>query len=682
MLAPELYLLTEYLRVNTMNIRSIGFRLVVGGCLAVAVPLAVVGFLAVSKSSSALTAISRDNAAAQAQKLATVIESTLDAQSKTAAAHAVDTNVRMIGQKVKEQGIEGATADIANLRQQMKAKFKQLDSNYLGIFVTDAQGAMYTGELANGDEYKGVNLADTDYFQKVKSTGKAIVSDIVFSKVTGDVIYVLCAPILSYSGDFLGVFGLSLKAQPLLSHVSTVKVGNTGYAFMCNQNGIIIAHPKKELEMKLDLKTLAGMEEISKQMVAGSKGALNYVFKEVAKIAGYAPVPLKGWSIAVTQDEAEFLTAAHSIRNSILTTTLIAVASVCALIMLFSRSITIPLNRAVEGLKDIAQGEGDLTMRLRVTSKDEIGELAQWFNTFIEKLQGIVGQISDNTRSIDTSSNELSQIATDLSTSSEDTSYRANNVATAAEEMTANLNNVAAAMEQSTTNTSMVASAAEEMTATIGEIANNAERAHSISLAAVEQAGSTSDKMAELGRAAQSISKVTEAITEISEQTNLLALNATIEAARAGEAGKGFAVVANEIKELAKQTAAATQDIKKQIEEMQNTTSTTVKEINQISEVIHNINEIVAVISSAVGEQSTATQEIANNIAQASQGMGEVNENVNQSSVVAASITKDIANVNTASGEISQSSNQVKTSATDLQTLALRLRTIVDSFKI
>ena len=273
---------------------------------------------------------------------------------------------------------------------------------------------------------------------------------------------------------------------------------------MCNQNGIIIAHPKKELEMKLDLKTLAGMEEISKQMVAGSKGALNYVFKDVAKIAGYAPVPLKGWSIAVTQDEAEFLTAAHSIRNSILTITLIAVASVCAVVMLFSRSITVPLNRAVEGLKDIAQGEGDLTMRLRVTSKDEIGELAQWFNTFIEKLQGIVGQISDNTRSIDTSSNELSQIATDLSISSEDTSHRANNVATAAEEMTANLNNVAAAMEQSTTNTSMVASAAEEMTATIGEIANNAERAHSISLAAVEQAGSTSDKMAELGRSAQS----------------------------------------------------------------------------------------------------------------------------------------------------------------------------------
>ena len=665
-----------------MNIRSIGFRLIAGGCLAVVIPLMVVGFLAVSKSATALTAISRDNAASQAEKLALVISSTLDAQSKTASAHAVDTNVRLIGQKVKELGLSGAAADIATLRQQMKAKFKQLDESYLGIFVTDDKGYMYTGELAGGEEYKGVNLADMAYFQKAKSSGKAVIGDIVFSKVTGDVIYVLCAPIFSYAGEFLGVFGLSLKAQPLISHVSSVKVGSTGYAFMCDQNGLIIAHPKKELEQKLDLKTLAGMEAITREMVAGGKGAQDYVFTGVPKIAGYAPVAIKGWSIAVTQDAAEFLASTRSIRTSILLITLVTVALVCGGVLLFSRSITVPLKRAVAGLEDIAEGEGDLTMRLRVNSRDEIGELARWFNLFIEKLQDIVGRIAENTRSIDASSNDLAKVAADLSTNSEDTSRRADSVAAAAEEMTVNLNNVAAAMEQSTTNTSMVASAAEEMTATISEIADNAQKAHAISLAAVEQANSTSAKMAELGRAAQAIGRVTEAITEISEQTNLLALNATIEAARAGEAGKGLAVVANEIKELAKQTAAATLDIKNQIGEMQSTTGTTVEEIKHISQVIHNINEIVTVISTAVDEQSSATQEIANNIAQASQGMSEVNENVSQSSAVAASITKDITTVNTASSEISASSQLVKTSAADLQKLAATLKEIVDGFKI
>ncbi|MDD2466373.1 MAG: methyl-accepting chemotaxis protein [Desulfobulbus sp.] len=665
-----------------MNVRSIGFRLIVGGCLVVVLPLVIVGFLAVSKCSTALTTNARNNAAAQAEKLAGLIEATLEAQLKTAAAHAVDTNVRQISQRVKDLGIKGSGADIRYLRQQMKDKFKQLDDSYLGIFVTDASGAMYTGELANGEEYKGVNLGDMDYFQQAKRSGKPVAGDVVISKVTGDPIYVICAPIFSYDNEFLGIFGLSLKAQPLLVHVSSVKMGRSGYAFMCDRTGIIIAHPKKEYEMKLDLKTLKGMEEITHAMMAQKEGALEYVFKGKAKTAGYAPVVLKGWSIAITQDESEFLQAALSIRNSILTVTILAVVLVCGLVYFFARSITVPLNKAVIGLQDIAQGEGDLTMRLQVNSRDEIGELARWFNVFMEKLQGIIGQIAENTSLIDSSSQELTSVAVSLSENSADTSKRADSVSAATGEMTNNLNNVAAAVEQSTANTTMVASAAEQMTSTIGEIASNSQEAHAISLEAVQQAKSTSEKMGELGKAAQAIGKVTEAITEISEQTNLLALNATIEAARAGEAGKGFAVVANEIKELAKQTATATRDIKNQIGEMQETTSTTVAEIRQITEVINKVNEIVAIISSSVGEQSAATQEIATNIAQASRGMEEVNANVSQSSTVAGTISQDIATVNSASAEISRSSNLVKTSASDLQQLALKLKIIVNNFKI
>jgi methyl-accepting chemotaxis protein len=348
---------------------------------------------------------------------------------------------------------------------------------------------------------------------------------------------------------------------------------------------------------------------------------------------------------------------------------------------LTGRAITKPINNAIAGLKDVAEGEGDLTKRLAIVSKDEIGELAKWFNIFIEKLQKIIGQVSANTQSINDSSNELATISSGLSKNSAETSQRSDNVAVAAEEMTANLNNVAAAMEESATNTSMVASSAEEMTATINEIASNSEKAHAISREAVIKAEKTSVKMDTLGQAAQAIGKITETITEISEQTNLLALNATIEAARAGEAGKGFAVVANEIKELAKQTADATLNIKGQIDEVQSTTATTVTDINEITKVINSVNEIISTISTAVTEQLSATEEIASNISQASLGIGEVNENVNQSTTVAGSISEDIAGVNHASNDIAKSSNNVKLSADDLQKLALELSQLVGSFK-
>jgi methyl-accepting chemotaxis protein len=347
-----------------------------------------------------------------------------------------------------------------------------------------------------------------------------------------------------------------------------------------------------------------------------------------------------------------------------------------------ARSVAVPVQRTIAMLKDIAQGEGDLTKRLEIIKHDEIGELAGWFNTFLEKLQGMIKQIADNSAQVDRSSNELADIANMMTTGASETSTRAGNVSASAEEMSANLNNVAAAMEQSSTSASMVATAAEEMTATIGEIAQNAEKARAVSDQAMSKAKDTSGQMDGLGQAAQGIGKVLETITEISEQVNLLALNATIEAARAGEAGKGFAVVANEIKELAKQTSQATMEIKEKIANIQGSTDCTIKGINEITEVITNVNDIVGTIATAIEEQSAATQEIANNIAQASQGIQEVNENVNQSSTVAAEITSDIAVVNQSSSEIASSSDQLKISADNLKAMATDLSAIVGSFRV
>ena len=360
----------------------------------------------------------------------------------------------------------------------------------------------------------------------------------------------------------------------------------------------------------------------------------------------------------------------------------IGLATGIFLALFIGRSITKPVNATVTGLKDIAQGEGDLTMRLAVTGNDEVGELARWFNVFIEKLQGIMKEIAGSVEALSSSSTELSGISEQMAQSIQNASERSKTVSVAAEKMSGNMNNIAYSMEESATNTNMVATASEEMSATIGEIAHSAEKARSIADEASQKASTASGNMEQLGIAAKAIGKVIETITDISEQVNLLALNATIEAARAGDAGKGFAVVANEIKELANQTAEATQDIKEKIGAIQGTTSITVSQIVEITNVIKDVNDVVSSIATAVEEQSTATREIVGNVSHASQGIQEVNENVNQSSQVSTEISTDITDISVSMDELSTGSNQVSLSAQDLSQLAENLKQTVDQFRI
>ncbi len=357
-------------------------------------------------------------------------------------------------------------------------------------------------------------------------------------------------------------------------------------------------------------------------------------------------------------------------------------SSIIMVLIIISKFVTAPLNNVVDMIKDIAEGEGDLTKRLDVASNDEVGDLAHWFNQFIKKLHEMITSVAENADTLNNSSDELFQLAGIMSNGSSTMFERSDAVDGAAGEMRSNMDSVATAMEEASSNTGIVAAATEEMTATIGEIASHSKKAGSITEEAVSQARIALDRVDELGRAADDIGKVTETITEISEQTNLLALNATIEAARAGEAGKGFAVVANEIKELARQTAEATQDIKVKITSIQESTAGTVADIGQISTVINDVNEMVTTIGGAVNEQSITTQEISNNVIQVSQGLLEINENVAQSSTFSGQIAGDIGEVNSLAGEMSGNCIQMKNNTEQLQGLANVLKDMVGSFKV
>ena len=269
-----------------------------------------------------------------------------------------------------------------------------------------------------------------------------------------------------------------------------------------------------------------------------------------------------------------------------------------------------------------AIAQGDLTGAYVVSEADDdtnevrgtFAKIAEAVNSMSQNLRQVFGGLNSNAVQLASTSTQLSATATQLASGAEETTSQSATIAAAAEEMSTNMTNMAASTEQMSANVKAVSAAVEEMTASISEVAKNAEQARR-SPARRPTGRSSNVTIGQLGTAADEIGKVIEVIQDIAEQTNLLALNATIEAARAGDAGKGFAVVATEVKELAKQTADATEDIRNRIEGIQGSTGEAVKSIGEISEVIQQVNEVSRTIASAVEEQSITTKEIAKNVA-------------------------------------------------------------------
>ena len=353
---------------------------------------------------------------------------------------------------------------------------------------------------------------------------------------------------------------------------------------------------------------------------------------------------------------------------------------VLSMIIFITRDITSRLASTIELSGTIA--EKDLTRTIEIKNRDEIGDLMESLNTMGQSLRQMIINMGKDAQTLLTESGHLSTTSEQLSSGAGDLSTQASTVAAASEEMAANMKMMSESTKKMDENIEIASTAITEMNTSINDVSKSADEAAVIASEAIKLSRTGSRKMEELGKSAQKTGKVVEVIKDIAGQTNLLALNATIEAARAGEYGKGFAVVALEVKDLAKQTNDATNDIAEMIQEIQAASQDTIGTIGDINKIIQKIDELSKVIAEAVKRQTLSTESISENMTHVSGASDEVSENVSQAAAMGEEIAVSIVKVETAAKDTSQNSTQTDTASKELTKLARHLEELTNRFKV
>jgi methyl-accepting chemotaxis protein len=540
-----------------MKKMTLGFKLILGGIIAVLIPLTIVGIFASFKSSSALEQIALNQSTEIAKGLANMTQLAVKEELKIATQLA--TNDTIVDVATKHAQNTASSADIEKATAALTSLVKASGDEYEVIFVTGRDGKVFVDGVEG--KYKGIDLSARDYVKEALA-GKVNVGSVVKSKVSGLPILTFGAPIYSKSKELVGTIGTAPKINFLTDKIDAVKIGQTGYAFVINKEGIIVAHPKKEHILSLNLHEQAGMKEVTGKMMAGQTGSELYTFQGDKKVAGYAPAAQANWFIAVAQNYNELMGPAHSIRNFIFAAVIIFLALTIVAVSFFARSISAPIKNAVEQMEE--------------------------------------------------SANQIASASSQVSSASQSLAEGSSEQASAIEETSSSLEEMASMTKQNAGNAVQADSLMKEANAVVQKANASME--------------TLTSSMKEISAASEETSKIIKTIDEIAFQTNLLALNAAVEAARAGEAGAGFAVVAEEVRNLAMRSADAAKNTSVLIEGTVNKIKYGSDLVATTNEAFSEVAVSSSKVGELVGEIAAASQEQAQGIDQINKAVAEMDK--------------------------------------------------------
>lgn len=573
------------------------------------------------------------------------------------------------------------------------------DAVYHSIKVTDGVYSIHEGSLAS-----------RDYFKRILAGESSIVTNPLVSKSTGILSTYAVAGIPDAAGKNIGLIGRGIKMDYIQTIIGELSLGKSGYGMLVDATGLIISHPDTDLVLESNLLESddVSLTDLGKNMTGGESGVFNFTEDGIKKIAFYAPVQISNWGLAVLVDESDFYSSITKLRITLLLSVVIFLIVISLLITFITRKMFKPLYSITDNVKEIAEGEGDLTRRIAGYTNDEIGVLSESFNTFMDKLRNIVMSIKESTDNTVNIKSELSlmieesvayitQISANTNGMESQIGFLDKNVietSSIINQIQANIDSLSKQIDQQNKAMDTSSSAVDQMVASLNSVSNVMERSKNAADRLVLNAKMGGDKLSVTTGSVNGINSnignimdMVSVINGIAAQTNLLAMNAAIEAAHAGDAGRGFAVVADEIRKLAETSSKNSKEISKvlksvieQISEAAGSSTETSTAFDEIIKEIKIVSDSLEEVFSSTKELTIGGDQILRSMQILSDISNEVNEGSSEMKVGAGEMANAMENVSNVSQTVTASVSEIAAGTTEIANTMEKVRVL--TFKI